>query len=42
MYWAFMGYVREVDTGHSQLGTELSRPERTEVAGGSMTGVEYT
>lgn len=40
MYQAFMGYVREVGTGHNQLGSELRWPERTEDAGGSMTGGE--
>ena len=30
MYQAFMGYVREVGTGHSQLGSELRWPQRTE------------
>lgn len=37
-----MGYFGEVDTGHSQLGTELSVAKRTEDAEGSMTGGKWT
>lgn len=38
-----MGYAREVDTGHSQLGAEPSVAKRTEEdAGGDMAGGKWT